>query len=191
MGRPREFNEEVALSSAMNVFWENGFNQASMQELCSAMDINPGSLYTLFGSKDALFIAAINQYISLVTDEGISRLKNENSGITGIRDYFEYIVDGIITGRRCNGCFGTNTFLELGEKNSEIQNLMKDHFSFLEKEFENALVRDGIENANDHAYYLVCFAQGLNVLARTSPKRATLNTLVSTTLKPIMQLNAA
>lgn len=61
-GRPRGFDREVALRRAMEVFWERGYDGASMSDLTTAMGINSPSLYAAFGDKEALFRAAVELY---------------------------------------------------------------------------------------------------------------------------------
>ena len=61
-GRPRSFDRESALAAAMEVFWEKGFEGASVAELCSAMELNPPSLYSAFGDKEKLFLEAVERY---------------------------------------------------------------------------------------------------------------------------------
>ena len=46
----------------MHVFWERGYEAASISDLTSAMGITPPSLYTAFGDKEQLFLAAIERY---------------------------------------------------------------------------------------------------------------------------------
>ncbi len=61
-GRPRAFDRARALRSAMEVFWEHGFEGASMSDLTAAMGINSPSLYAAFGSKEQLFREAVDLY---------------------------------------------------------------------------------------------------------------------------------
>lgn len=63
-GRPRAFDREHALTQAMLVFWERGYEGASLTELTEAMGIKPPSLYAAFGDKEALFREAIEHYKS-------------------------------------------------------------------------------------------------------------------------------
>ncbi len=62
MGRPRAFCEEKALDAAMRVFWEKGYEGASLDDLTGAMGINRSSLYSSFGDKEQLFKRVIAHY---------------------------------------------------------------------------------------------------------------------------------
>src|SRR5688500_14836737 len=61
-GRPRSFDRDQALRQAMIVFWEHGYEGASMEALTAAMGINRPSLYAAFGCKEALFREAVDLY---------------------------------------------------------------------------------------------------------------------------------
>ncbi|GAA1023106.1 MULTISPECIES: TetR/AcrR family transcriptional regulator [Amycolatopsis] len=63
-GRPRAFDREQALTQAMLVFWERGYDGASLAELTAAMGIKPPSLYAAFGDKESLFREAVEHYQS-------------------------------------------------------------------------------------------------------------------------------
>src|SRR5882724_1885145 len=62
IGRPRAFCEEKALDAAMRVFWEKGYEGASLDDLTGAMGLNRSSLYSSFGDKERLFKRAITRY---------------------------------------------------------------------------------------------------------------------------------
>ena len=61
-GRPKTFDRETALEAAMLLFWDRGFEQTSVDELAAAMGIRTSSLYSSFGDKEALFLAAVAHY---------------------------------------------------------------------------------------------------------------------------------
>lgn len=62
IGRPRGFDRDAALEAAMLLFWRKGFVATSMSDLCEAMGIGSPSLYAAFGSKEALYLEAVEYY---------------------------------------------------------------------------------------------------------------------------------
>lgn len=191
MGRIRQFDENEILEIALDVFWRRGYTNAGMQELCSAMGLNPGSLYAVYGSKRDLFLAAIRDYLHKSVTLGMVRITSGESGIAGIESYFDYMIEGILSGKRSRGCFGTNSFIEIGERDDELKDMVAAHFKTLEGKFREALARDGHEAPDAAAAYLVCVAQGMNVLARTAPDRAALEAIVATALDSLRVARAA
>ncbi|WP_327581494.1 TetR/AcrR family transcriptional regulator [Nonomuraea sp. NBC_00507] len=62
LGRPRGFDVDDALERAMLVFWEHGYEGASLANLTEAMGISAKSLYAAFGNKEELFRKALERY---------------------------------------------------------------------------------------------------------------------------------
>src|SRR6267142_3452524 len=71
-GRTRQFDVDEALDRALEVFWERGYEGATLPELTKAMGINRPSLYAAFGIKEQLFRKALDSYqtgpMSFLTD---------------------------------------------------------------------------------------------------------------------------
>ncbi len=61
-GRPRRFDLDQALDRALEVFWQKGYEGASLPDLTQAMGINKPSLYAAFGNKEQLFLKAVERY---------------------------------------------------------------------------------------------------------------------------------
>src|SRR3990170_7412592 len=62
-GRPRSFDRDDALQSAMALFCDRGYDGTSLDELLHAMGgITPPSFYAAFGSKERLFAEVVDLY---------------------------------------------------------------------------------------------------------------------------------
>jgi len=58
-GRPRKFDENQVLRSAMERFRAHGFSNTSLDDLAEATGVNRPSLYAAFGDKKALYLAGL------------------------------------------------------------------------------------------------------------------------------------
>lgn len=66
-GRPRSFDRDAALTSAMHLFWEQGYESTSLAQLKASMGtgISAPSFYAAFGSKEALYKEALERYLDV------------------------------------------------------------------------------------------------------------------------------
>jgi AcrR family transcriptional regulator len=62
MARPREFDEDEVLDRALTLFWERGYDSASLAELEEATGLSRPSIYAAFGDKEGLFLRALQRY---------------------------------------------------------------------------------------------------------------------------------
>ena len=77
-GRPRQFNREDAIKSAMDLFWQKGYESTSLAELRKVLgNISSASFYAAFGSKQALYSECLALYTS-TCGETFSELENES-----------------------------------------------------------------------------------------------------------------
>jgi len=74
-GRPRAFDREQALQTALITFWEKGYDLTQVADLTAAMGIKPPSFYAAFGSKQAAFNEAIDLYLRTVGSKTIHVLE--------------------------------------------------------------------------------------------------------------------
>lgn len=191
MARPRNFDPTVVLDKAVKEFWQRGFDATGVETLCESMNLGAGSLYSAFGGKRELFLAALDRYMDQVSKDAIQRITAPSSGLEGIRNYFANLVDAIAQGRRRRGCLLTNSLIELGERDPAVSEKIMLNLARLETAFAAALTRASAageinpEPGAKAAGYLVCVVQGLNVLANTQPNRQVLEQIVASTISSL------
>ncbi|MBC3948595.1 TetR/AcrR family transcriptional regulator [Pseudomonas folii] len=66
MGRPRTFDRDVAITQALHLFWEHGYDATSLSQLKAHIGggITAPSFYAAFGSKQALFTEVMERYLA-------------------------------------------------------------------------------------------------------------------------------
>ncbi|ACG74464.1 transcriptional regulator, TetR family [Anaeromyxobacter sp. K] len=102
-GRPRSFDRGEALRKAMEVFWDRGYDGASMADLTRAMGINSPSLYAAFGSKAALFREAVDLYAATAGAGGRCAL-DEGTAREALRGMLRATVEGLTAAGKPRGC---------------------------------------------------------------------------------------
>lgn len=74
-GRPRNFDREEALRSAMLLFWAQGYEGVTLEDLQDAMGgITPPSFYAAFGSKEKLFREVVDLFVATVGAKAVQAL---------------------------------------------------------------------------------------------------------------------
>jgi AcrR family transcriptional regulator len=61
----RQFDRQEALETAMELFWQHGYECTTMSMLLKAMDLTAPSLYAAFGNKEKLFAEAVRHYAAV------------------------------------------------------------------------------------------------------------------------------
>ncbi len=60
-GRPRSFDENQAIDAAMRVFWKKSYDGTTMTDLTNATGLSRSSIHAAFGSKQGLFLKAVER----------------------------------------------------------------------------------------------------------------------------------
>lgn len=189
MGRPRQFDEDQVLARAMVVFWEKGYDAASLADLQRATGLTKSSLYKAFESKEGLFRRVLDCYHRDYLAFRAQALKQPTP-----RDVAQALLDGIVglhTGKgRPTGCLTTLAALACSEDARPV----RDALSRRRAAFERALrarfqaIRTagplpvGMGSA-EAASFLCTFIQGLAVQARAGATRRQLHRLVGAVLQ--------
>lgn len=84
MGRSATYDKDKVLKAAMDLFWARGYHTTSLKDLEHALDMRPGSIYAAFGSKEALFRAALERYSATGRSALKDTLAHSDSQIAGL-----------------------------------------------------------------------------------------------------------
>lgn len=103
-GRPRGFDRAKALRTAMETFWERGYDGTSIGDLTEALDIRPPSLYAAFGSKEALFREAVALYEEAEGEPTMRALRDGATARAAIENMLRANVISITDPGKPTGC---------------------------------------------------------------------------------------
>jgi len=119
-GRPREFNEGKALDRALRVFWERGYEGASLTDLTKAMGVTRPSLYSAFGNKEALFRRVLDRYGATVASFTADALAEPTARAVVARMFREN-AEMLGSGENPRGCLMVQGALACGVESRAIQ----------------------------------------------------------------------
>lgn len=131
MARKREFDEAEALKQAMHLFWVQGYEKTSMEDLVNHMSVHRKSIYDTFGNKHELFIKALEYYKDTIGQEMMQYIDNKESALDKIKALFDF--SRISNEEQAKGCLIVNTAVELSLHDEEIAQIVRTNFSETEK----------------------------------------------------------
>ena len=193
MARPREFNTQDALEKAMQVFWAQGYEATSLQDLTKAMEISKSSFYDTFGSKHDLFISAIDHYNKTIASRlAATVIAGEDTVKEGIAAVFRNTADSVIEGGDNCGCFLNNCTGEVAPHDSLATKHLAAGLNHMENAFHEALLKaqdcgeiDPWREPRALARYLSAALNGLIVVGKVRPQRETLDDIIGVTLSAL------
>src|SRR5690606_4364574 len=120
MARTKEFDEKEVLDRAMNLFWKQGYNATSAQDLVDNLGISRSSLYDTFGDKHSLFVKALLQYRKDRIDPLLKGAEDIVDVEAYIQSFFGLVKDEALSDNAPKGCFLVNSAVELAPVDSDI-----------------------------------------------------------------------
>jgi AcrR family transcriptional regulator len=104
-GRPSRFDRAQAVERAMELFWERGYEGATLEDLQAAMGgISPPSFYHAFGSKEALFKEAVDLYVATIGAPTLRALQAGTSARDSVEAMLRLTADSVCQPGKPHGC---------------------------------------------------------------------------------------
>lgn len=104
-GRPRQFARDAALETAMEVFWQKGYMQTTLGDLCRAMGITAPSFYCAFSTKEAIFLETVAHYRDAYWNRALERFMAEEDLFTALANFFADAIKIYLRPSLPRGCF--------------------------------------------------------------------------------------
>ena len=190
-GRPRCFCEDTALEAAMRVFWEKGYEGASLTDLTEAMGINRPSLYATFGDKESLF----NKAMALYAEGPGSYIQTALAEPTARR-----VAEALLRGAakmlgdssHPRGCLSVQGALAVGDDSTRVQKALtewrKEGESRIRKRLRRAQSEGDLSssvNVADLTRYLAAVLYGLGVQASNGATSTEISRIAELTLSTL------
>lgn len=135
----KSFNEDEVVGKAMNVFWEKGFEPASMADLIAGTGITRGSLYNAFGGKEQLFVKALAKYDLDNRRALLAELEAMDDPQRAITAFFDAIVTETVADKKKKGCFLINTASVLATQGEEVNRIVRNGLRETEAFFKRSI----------------------------------------------------
>ncbi|RTE11646.1 TetR/AcrR family transcriptional regulator [Paenibacillus whitsoniae] len=187
MARSKEFEENVVLERAMRLFWEQGYEKTSLNDLVEKMGIHRRSLYDTFTDKHTLFLKAMDRFGERMAARWEASIKQASTAEEAIRLVFNLVIEG--EEDTPAGCMLVNSAVELANRDQSVDE--KTSYGFAKSE---QLLTDLVEQgqregqfskrfeAKELAEYLHNALSGVRVMARTSASKEKLHRIADLSL---------
>ena len=189
MPRVKSFNEDEVLSKAMNLFWKQGYNATSVQDLVNHLGINRASLYDTFGDKEQLFKKSFELYRKQNTVGLIQFFESRTNIKEGISELFSTAIQEAILDKDKKGCFVVNTTTELIPNDETLLEVLETNkldferlfYEYLQKGKANGQLKTN-QDLKSIATLLYTLYNGIRVVSKVHPNKKKLTNSINVVL---------
>jgi TetR/AcrR family transcriptional regulator, transcriptional repressor for nem operon len=163
----------------MDVFWQRGYYDTSVDELVRRTGLHRAAVYGEFGSKRRLFEASLRRYRERVTAELTEPLDRPGAALADIERFLRGIHGAATRPEKRVGCLMVNTASEVSPRVPSVARIISTFLDDLRGLFRRAVINSRMRgevrsdiDVDQVGDYLVGSVLGLWTLAR-SPARPT------------------
>ncbi|MDH5325337.1 MAG: TetR/AcrR family transcriptional regulator [Gammaproteobacteria bacterium] len=189
-GPQKQFDTDTVLAKALEVFWRQGYELTSVQDLVKGMGINRASLYDTFGNKTQLYQQTLQRYIEQsLTQSRELLLHHPGTVVQRLQNYF-YTLNSTHHDNECHfGCFLNNTAVELGPHYPQFAEQVRNAWTEMETIFRT-LLEQGVKKQElpPHldtaaiAATINMMLQGISVMSKAGVPKEQLAQIIATVM---------
>ncbi len=189
MAGKKAFQPEQVLDKAVDLFWQQGYEGTSIEELLACMGLGRGSLYDTFGDKHALYLAALKRYLAK-NQVQFAALQQQTGPLSERLERFFYdCIEHLLSDPARRGCFLVNATVEMAPQDSAVNALVQAALQASKQGFYRLLIQAQVDgelswthDPHQLAHFLVGTLFSIRVLARGQQDRRVLQDVVKTAL---------
>lgn len=181
----KNFDVDTARDRAKALFWSRGYEATSMDDLLKGMEINRGSFYATFGSKQSLYLDVLRRYDQQYRCGVLEHLRTDYSPREAILALFDAVRNEAAGPKGTRGCFLANATMELASSDKAVAKIVRGAFSDTEAFFRAMIVAGQSDGAisksvdpDTLARTLLGLLLGIRVLARGGSAPSVLDSIV-------------
>ncbi|WP_353412811.1 TetR/AcrR family transcriptional regulator [Arenicella sp. 4NH20-0111] len=149
MPRTREFNPEVVLDAALDLFWSKGYKACSMADVVKKSGVARYGLYQAFTDKDQLYYATLKRYHQRLHDLFVKPFCGQRGDFHTLVEHFNRVLEQLEKGER-DGCFAHQAAIERGAKDEHVHKIVNCIFDDTKNTYRT-LIRNGISDGHIRA----------------------------------------
>jgi AcrR family transcriptional regulator len=195
MARPKEFDQEKALRSAIRLFSQQGFAATSTDELMRCMDIGRQSMYDTFGDKRALFLRALDLYVTESVQAMGVELDRNCSALSAVRDALVSFAERKDLSSS-EGCMGLNAIGEFGQRDADVTRITRNDARIQRQNLMRVFARAKIQGELDAdadlegmADFFESTLAGIRMAAKAGKSRQSLRKIAAFAGRAFMESN--
>lgn len=149
MPRRRGYTDSDLAVAAKQAFWDRGYERTAIDDLQSATGLSRSSLYLAFGTKRAVFDAALAEYVASFIDPRLLPLEGPEAGLRETAAFFRGFADYFRLPEAERGCLFINSIAELAGRDPTFSPDAAYYINRLRAAFSNALRNAVAQGAMD------------------------------------------
>ncbi len=138
MGRAAGYEKNDVLKKAMDLFWARGYHNTSLKDLEHALDMRPGSIYSAFGSKEALFQSTLERYAEAGQAALAEAMAGASSPIVGLATHVRMLGRMVSGAPPSRACMLVKTLLETPDDDPVLRRAVETMLRRAETAFAEA-----------------------------------------------------